>query len=145
MKLIQAYSHASQYHDFPSQNSFPFNVPAFFYLGNVPLKGDWGKVAPPSANDPAATGMIPIVLNSHPQSDENYATDFGDGLALQPITPAAPAGTTAPILVAPYHDMPPPSYNEYLGKGVALKDDDDNDYVRGGEYKPLYPIYSLNQ
>ena len=77
-------------------------------------------------------------------SASNYATNYGAPLG--PTAPGAGMQPTAPTIVAPYPDMPPPSYNEMYGTGVALKDDDDdNDHIRSELYKPLYPTYTWNQ
>ena len=107
----------------------------------MPPPQEGAAVPPPTAPYPApATGYGPPA----PAADAyatNYNTDYGAGPAYNPQQPAQPS---APVIFAPYPDMPPPTYNEAFGAGAKLQDDEDNDHVRANEYKPLYPTYQWN-
>ena len=172
------------------QRSFDLYTRAPITIGNIPLRSEWGNIAPPSMipimappvapvppgelppagmmpppmpspypptmyPPPGGEGLPPMYppstgagqpsifpppgsMGQHPpgfSSDMDYATNFGPG----PMQP------TAPTVVAPYPDMPPPTYNERYGSGTALKDDDDNDHIRSQLYKPHYPTYTWNK
>ena len=114
-------------------------------IGNIPLKSEWDNIAtsprmplmaPPVA--PLSSGELPsakMVPSPSPppppasirqqppgfSSGINYATNYSPS----PIAPPVPMQPTAPSVVAPYPDMPSPTYNEWYGAGVALKDDND--------------------
>ena len=101
----------------------------------APQPGMPAPYAPPMGMDEPAI-YPPLMAPGQPPA-------FGS-MGQQPLTPGAMPPLTAPILIAPYPDMPPPSYMECFGEGSALKDEDDNAHIRAEVYKPLYPTYSWN-
>lgn len=116
--------------------SLPYGPPGTVPYPAAPYPPAPGPYAPaPGAFPPAQPGAF--------SSKEDYATNYGSTLSTPPSVP--PMQPTAPTIVAPYPDMPPPSYNECFGAGAALKDEGDNDHCRAGEFKPLYPVFSWNQ
>ena len=90
---------------------------------------------PPAGAAPPAPGYGSMEPT---QYGANFNTNYG------PSAPAPPAQPSAPVIFAPYPDMPPPNYSEAVGAGASLKDDDDNDHIRADAYKPLYPTYTWN-
>ena len=143
-------------------------------IGNIPLRTDWSAVVAPIPAPGAMMPLmeplqVPSVLpppmpgnisqfppgsiptssmEMVPQADMNgvvQSTDLGSDYASATIPPSEPTlAPSAPVVLAPYPDMPPPSYNEAFYIDANLKDDDDNSHIRTDAYKPLYPTYKWN-
>ena len=125
----------------PPGEALPYGPPVPYPGGLYPpAPGPYPPVAGPY---PPAPGTFSPAQPGAFSSKEDYATNYGSTLASPPTAP--PMQPTAPTILAPYPDMPPPSYNECFGAGTALKDEGDNDHCRTGEFKPLYPVFSWNQ
>ena len=105
-----------------------------------PLPPPIGAQPPPIRAQPPLIGAQPPLTGAQPPDTgfvTNFAADYGaTGDAAFPSSP--------PIIAFPYPDMPPPSYNEAMGTGAALRDDDDNDHIRAEPFKPRYPVYTWN-
>ena len=66
---------------------------------------------------------------------------LGAGDTASPLSPMQPS---APEIVSPYPDMPPPTYSNAVGSAVDLREADDNHNVVLSAYKPVYPTFTWN-
>ena len=107
-----------------------------------PMPSQMPGQMPPYPLPTGAAALPPSYGSLDPsQYGANFNTNYGPPAATAPPAPGVPS---APVIFAPYPDMPPPTYSEAFGMGASLKDDDDNDHIRSDEYKPLYPTYKWN-
>ena len=90
---------------------------------------------PPGTNLPPSGEMMP-----QPEKSE-LSSDYVNAAVPPSVSGLTPS---APVILTPYPDMPPPSYDEAAYVNANLKDDDDNSHVRTGDYKPLYPTFKWN-
>lgn len=128
--------------------SVDLDVPAFVIIGNIPLRSEWSQVSPPAVAPIMA--LAPAYGSDGPDGSLPYPSGARGSSLPYPASPFAlppslpPLQPTAPTVVAPYPDMPPPSYNECFGVGANLKEDEDDANMRAEAFKPLYPTFTWN-
>ncbi|XP_050403329.2 arrestin domain-containing protein 3-like [Patella vulgata] len=105
----------------PSGIGFDLVVPINILIGSIPLQSVARQYGPPP----------PLPL---PPTD--YTNTGPNDIQLQPTMPSAPSNM----------DMPPPSYAECVFGKVNIREENDNEHIRGNmDYAPVYTYYNWNQ